>query len=212
MEHSNHCESLRSLFVVFPPHPPHSPSRPPSPRAPPGIPYGTVNLRHGVPVNETKVASLAGGGTLTLELGVLSALTGDAKYGRAAAKAAAAYFALRNRKTDLVGKHVHIDTGKWVEQSSGVGSNGDSYYEYLYKMSVLFGDERAWAMFQVRVRQVRLRLAAAVSCDCGCDCDCDCDYTCDCLLVPPLLLHILRLPLLWMSRGFGCGCVLVGCL
>ena len=42
-----------------------------------GIPYGTVNLRHGVPKGETPVASLAGAGTLTLEMEMLSRLTGN---------------------------------------------------------------------------------------------------------------------------------------
>jgi ER degradation enhancer, mannosidase alpha-like 2 len=31
---------------------------------PTGIPYGTVNLRYGVPVGETEIASTAGAGTL----------------------------------------------------------------------------------------------------------------------------------------------------
>lgn len=42
-----------------------------------GIPYGTINLRSGVPRGETTQASLAGGGTLTLEMELLSRLTGN---------------------------------------------------------------------------------------------------------------------------------------
>ena len=41
---------------------------------PTGIPYGTVNLRHGVPVGETPVASTAGAGSLAVEFAMLSVL------------------------------------------------------------------------------------------------------------------------------------------
>ncbi|CAN0323255.1 unnamed protein product, partial [Ectocarpus sp. 4 AP-2014] len=44
---------------------------------PTGIPYGTVNLKSGVPKGETTISSLAGAGSLTVEFSVLSALTGD---------------------------------------------------------------------------------------------------------------------------------------
>ena len=49
-----------------------------------GIPFGTVNLKYGIPKDETTIASLAGGGTLSLEMELLSRLTGNAEYGRAA--------------------------------------------------------------------------------------------------------------------------------
>lgn len=42
-----------------------------------GIPYGTVNLRSGVPPNETTVTSTASATTFAVEFGVLSRLTGD---------------------------------------------------------------------------------------------------------------------------------------
>jgi hypothetical protein len=44
---------------------------------PAGIPFGSVNLQTGVPPEETTVTSTAGGGTLALEFGLLSRLTGD---------------------------------------------------------------------------------------------------------------------------------------
>lgn len=43
-----------------------------------GIPYGTVNLRSGVPKGETELASTAGAGSLVIEFEVLSCLTGRA--------------------------------------------------------------------------------------------------------------------------------------
>lgn len=44
------------------------------------MPYGTVNLRHGVPKGETTVTCTAGIGTFIVEFGTLSRLTGDPLY------------------------------------------------------------------------------------------------------------------------------------
>jgi mannosidase alpha-like ER degradation enhancer 2 len=115
--------------------------------SPTGIPYGTVHLQYGVPPGETPVASLAGAGTLVLEFETLSRWTGDAKFGRAAKLAMRALFAKRNQNTNLFGKHVDIRDGKWTETLSGIGSNSDSFYEYLAKMYVLFPEEEDfWIM------------------------------------------------------------------
>jgi mannosidase alpha-like ER degradation enhancer 2 len=45
-----------------------------------GMPYGTVNLKHGVPDGETSVTCTAGIGTFIVEFGALSRLTGDPIY------------------------------------------------------------------------------------------------------------------------------------
>lgn len=45
-----------------------------------GIPYGTVNLKRGVPKGETTESSVAGAGSLALEFSVLSALTNDGRF------------------------------------------------------------------------------------------------------------------------------------
>jgi ER degradation enhancer, mannosidase alpha-like 2 len=45
-----------------------------------GMPYGTVNLRYGVPVGETTVTCTACIGTFIVEFGALSRLTGDPIY------------------------------------------------------------------------------------------------------------------------------------
>ena len=52
-----------------------------------GIPYGTVNLVWGVPVDETNITCTAGGGTFLIEFGTLSRLTGDPVYERVALRA-----------------------------------------------------------------------------------------------------------------------------
>jgi Glycosyl hydrolase family 47 len=72
---------------------------------PTGIPYGTVNLLHGVPIGETPIASLAGGGTLSLEFHLLSKLTGDGRFGKAAKLATRALFGRHSTISRLYGKH-----------------------------------------------------------------------------------------------------------
>ena len=113
-----------------------------------GIPYGTVNLLYGVPHGETTVASLAGAGTLSIEMELLSRLTGDVSFGKAAKLATRALWTRRS-SLNLVGKHIDIHTGAWMEYLSGIGSNSDSFYEYLIKHYILFPeDEEFWVMFQ----------------------------------------------------------------
>ncbi|OQR97129.1 ER degradation-enhancing alpha-mannosidase-like protein [Achlya hypogyna] len=112
-----------------------------------GIPYGTVNLRNGVPRGETTVASTAGAGSLTMEFTMLSVLTGNPVYALAARKAVRALFTRRS-SLGLLGKHIDVDTGDWTETISGPGSNSDSFYEYLLKMHALFDDAESLAMFE----------------------------------------------------------------
>lgn len=115
---------------------------------PTGIPYGTVNLLHGIPPQETTVASLAGAGTLTLEFELLSRLTGNLKYGKSAKLATRALWVRRSEELNLFGKHIDVRSGKWVERLSGIGSNSDSFYEYLVKHHILFPDDADfWTMF-----------------------------------------------------------------
>lgn len=112
-----------------------------------GIPYGTVNLRHGVPRGETAAASVAGGGSLSLEMSVLSAYTGNPIFGDKGRDAARALYERRAKTTGLLGKHVNVQSGKWIESLSGIGSNSDSFYEYLAKNYALLGDLDSWTMF-----------------------------------------------------------------
>ncbi len=111
-----------------------------------GIPYGTVNLRYGVPRGETEIASTAGAGSLVVEFGVLSSLTGKRKFGDAAYGAMKALFDRRS-SIGLLGKHIHTDTGRWFESVSGIGSNSDSFYEYLLKAYLLFRRKELYGMF-----------------------------------------------------------------
>lgn len=60
-----------------------------------GMPYGTINLRHGVPKGETAVTCTAGIGTFIVEFGALSRLTGDPLYEEVAMNA---IYALYNHR------------------------------------------------------------------------------------------------------------------
>lgn len=51
------------------------------------MPYGTVNLKHGVPKGETTVTCTAGVGTFLIEFGTLSRLTGDPVFEKVAMRA-----------------------------------------------------------------------------------------------------------------------------
>jgi mannosidase alpha-like ER degradation enhancer 2 len=51
------------------------------------MPYGTVNLRNGVPKGETQETCTAGVGTFIIEFATLSRLTGDPIYENVASRA-----------------------------------------------------------------------------------------------------------------------------
>ena len=74
---------------------------------PTGLPYGTVNLRHGVPPAESKLTSLAGAGSHLIEFTALSRLTGQSKYERTARAAMRAIWGRRSA-IGLVGNHINI--------------------------------------------------------------------------------------------------------
>jgi len=112
-----------------------------------GIPYGTVHLQNGIPPGETTVASLAGGGTLVLEFELLSQLTHQPVFGKVAKRAMRSLW-LRQTVLYLVGKHIDIQSGTWTETLSGIGSNSDSFYEYLAKQFFCFyQDADFWILF-----------------------------------------------------------------
>ncbi|XP_037086994.1 ER degradation-enhancing alpha-mannosidase-like protein 2 [Pollicipes pollicipes] len=113
---------------------------------PTGMPYGTVNLRYGVPPAETPVTCTAGVGTFVVEFGTLSRLTGDPLYERVAMRA---LYALWERQSSigLFGNHINVLTGKWTALDAGIGAGVDSYYEYLVKGSQLLQRPELMAMF-----------------------------------------------------------------
>jgi len=107
---------------------------------PTGIPYARLNLRHGVPRGESVDTCTAGAGSLILEFGALSRLSGDPRFEKAAYKA---FFALWNRKSDigLVGNTINAWTGLWIQpEVCSIGAGIDSFYEYALKWYTLSGE------------------------------------------------------------------------
>lgn len=60
------------------------------------MPYGTVNLKYGVPVGETPITCTAGVSTFIIEFGALSRLTGDPVFENVAANALDALWKYRS--------------------------------------------------------------------------------------------------------------------
>ncbi len=61
-----------------------------------GMPYGTVNLLHGVPKGETTVTCTAGVATFLVEFGTLTRLTGDPVFEDTAMGALRALWSIRS--------------------------------------------------------------------------------------------------------------------
>ncbi|XP_031382720.1 alpha-mannosidase I MNS4 isoform X2 [Punica granatum] len=114
---------------------------------PTGIPFGSVNLLHGVDEHESKITSTAGGGTLTLEFGILSRLTNDPIFEQVTKNAVHGLWARRSR-LNLVGAHINVFTGEWTQKDAGIGTSIDSFYEYLLKAYLLFGEEEYLYIFR----------------------------------------------------------------
>lgn len=113
---------------------------------PTGLPYAWINLKYGVMDDETTETSTSGCGSLILEMGVLSRLTGDSRFEAAALRALRKLWSMRS-PLNLVGTTLDVVTGEWIEYSTGIGAGVDSFYEYLMKAHILFGGEEFWDMF-----------------------------------------------------------------
>ena len=124
--------------------------------SPTGMPYVYVNLKTGaVRGEETNPAEV---GTLLIEFGALSKLTGKAVYYE---KAKRAVVELYNRRSSigLLGSGINVKTGAWTDPSSHIGGGIDSYYEYLLKASILFDDKDCERMWKASIEAVNKYLA-----------------------------------------------------
>ncbi len=112
--------------------------------SPTGMPYVNVNLKtEAVRGENTNPAEV---GTLLLEFGTLSKLTGKPVYFDKAKRATVELYNRRS-KIGLVGDGINVKTGEWTGRDSSLSGGIDSYYEYLLKGWLLWGDqdcERMW--------------------------------------------------------------------
>ena len=111
-----------------------------------GMPYAWVNLRTGVRFGETAETNVAAVGSYALEFGALSRMTGDWRFERASKRAVKALWSRRSDR-DLLGNTIDVKTGRWINRSGGIGAGCDSFFEYLVKAHVAFGDAEALDIF-----------------------------------------------------------------
>ncbi|NXP70715.1 EDEM1 protein, partial [Ramphastos sulfuratus] len=123
-----------------------------------GIPYPRVNLKKGVPPDSHNETCTAGAGSLLVEFGILSRLLGDSTFEWVARRAVKALWSLRSNNTGLLGNVVNIQTGHWVGKQSGLGAGSDSFYEYLLKSYILFGEREDLEMFNDAYRNIQNHL------------------------------------------------------
>ena len=124
--------------------------------SPTGMPYVFVNLKTGKTRGE--VSNPAEIGTLLLEFGTLSKLTGNPVYYDKAKRALVAVYDRRS-KIGLVGTTINVETGKWVDTTSHISGMIDSYYEYLLKASMLFGDKDCQRMWNESIAAINKYVA-----------------------------------------------------
>jgi mannosidase alpha-like ER degradation enhancer 2 len=124
--------------------------------SPTGMPYMFVNLKTGKTRQaESNPAEI---GTLILEFGTLSKLTGKPIYFDKAKKAIVELYKRRGR-TGLVGEGINVETGEWTNKRTHIGGAIDSYYEYLLKCEKLFGDKDCGDMWRGSVAAINKYLA-----------------------------------------------------
>ncbi|HWS87076.1 MAG TPA: glycoside hydrolase family 47 protein [Pyrinomonadaceae bacterium] len=124
--------------------------------SPTGIPYRFVNLRTGKVRGE--VTNPAEAGTLLLEFGTLSKLTRRPVFYDRAKRALVETYKRRS-EIGLVGSRINVETGEWVGRTSHISGGIDSYYEYLLKCWLLFGDRDCRRMWLESVAAVNKHLA-----------------------------------------------------
>jgi len=123
-----------------------------------GIPHPRVHLINGVPENGRLDTCTAGAGSLLLELGTISRLLGDPVYESLARRAVRSLWVIRNNQTGLLGNTMNVHSGEWISNMSGLGAGMDSYFEYLLKSHILFGEQVDLDMFNKMYDDIKLHL------------------------------------------------------
>lgn len=124
--------------------------------SPTGMPYVNVNLKTGATSGaESNPAEI---GTLLVEFGTLSKLTGRPIYYEKAKRAVVELYSRRS-KIGLVGSAINIETGQWTDPTSDISGGIDSYYEYLLKAAILFDDKDCRRMWKSSIEAANKYLA-----------------------------------------------------
>src|SRR5204862_5128530 len=128
----------------------------PAINSPTALPYVYVNLHTGQ-VRDPN-SNPAETGTLLLEFGTLSKLTNNPVFYDKAKRALVETY---NRRSPigLVGSGINVETGAWTDTDSHISGGIDSYYEYLWKCWLLFGDKNCLEMWNESIPAVYKYLA-----------------------------------------------------
>ena len=124
--------------------------------SPTGLPYVYVNLRTGQV--RGPVTNPAETGTLLLEFGTLSKLTGRPEFYDKAKRALVETYKRRS-SIGLVGQSINVETSAWTDPDSHISGGIDSYYEYLWKSWLLFGDKDCRDMWNASIPAINKYLA-----------------------------------------------------
>jgi len=127
-------------------------------QSPTGIPYPRINLRTGLVPGDTSETCSAGAGSLLLEFGTLSRLTGNPIYEHVAKRAFNEVFKRRSPSTDLLGNTIDAETGHWTNTITGIGAGIDSFLEYAVKAYILFGEPSYWDVWHTLYASVKMYL------------------------------------------------------
>lgn len=124
--------------------------------SPTGMPYRYVNLKTGKV--SKPLSNPAETGTLIIEFGTLSKLSGKPIFYDKAKRALVETYNRRS-KIGLVGEWINVETGSWTNDDSHISGAIDSYYEYLLKCSLLFGDQDCGRMWKDSIKSINKYLA-----------------------------------------------------
>jgi hypothetical protein len=124
--------------------------------SPTGLPYVYVNLHTGQV--RDPVTNPAETGTLLLEFGALSKLTGKPEFYDKAKRALVETYKRRS-PLGLVGQSINVETGAWIDGDSHISGGIDSFYEYLWKCWLLFGDKDCLDMWNASIGPINKYLA-----------------------------------------------------
>ena len=97
-------------------------------------------------------------GTLLIEFGTLSKLTRKTLYSTRPS-APWSNYTIAVRKSDSLAPEINIETGAWINPASNVSGGIDSYYEYLLKCWLLFGDKDCKRMWDASLKALNTYVA-----------------------------------------------------
>src|SRR5689334_9501568 len=126
--------------------------------SPTGMPYRYVNLKTGKV--SKPISNPAETGTLLIEFGTLSKFTSKPIFYDKAKRALVETYNRRS-KIGLVGEWINVETGEWTNTDSHISGAIDSYYEYLLKCWLLFGDKDCKRMWDESIVAINKYLADA---------------------------------------------------